>query len=416
MSTDEIRVHSERAGETLSAGTAYFVSSRSSLSTTFTYDPRYLAQLGAPAIDPRLDLVSGAQHTRGLPGAFGDGSPDRWGRNLIDKRERALARAEKRRARTLDDVDYLLGVSDHTRQGALRYSRGQEGFLAENSDVPKLISLPALLRAADDVSADPDNAAAVKALLDAGTGSLGGARPKAAVTLADGSLGLAKFPHASDQWDVMGWEATMLDLAHDAGITVPRHFLTKADGRSVLVLGRFDRDSMGRRFGYISAMTLLGSRDGEERDYGDVSDELNGTSAALRKDRVDLYDRVAFSVAVHNTDDHLRNLGLLDTGRGWRLAPLFDVNPNPDEGATRRTSIAGAASRDDEGEGLIAFATDCGLPADTAHDRLMRLARSLAVWRGKARANSVPENQLSSVGHVIDEGAALLERTAGSLS
>lgn len=93
------------------------------------------------------------------------------------------------------------------------------------STVPRLISLPELLRASDELASDEDPARAVKQLLDTGTTGLGGARPKASVRLDDGSLAIAKFPHASDEWDVMAWEATALDLLAAAGIRTPERRL-----------------------------------------------------------------------------------------------------------------------------------------------------------------------------------------------
>lgn len=109
--------------------------------------------------------------------------PRSVGRNLIARRLRAEAGSDGRPAPTLDDRDYLLGVSDETRQGALRFKTDVDDvFQHPAPDVPKLIALPALLHAANAVSRDePDNLEAIKTLLDAGTGSLGGARPKASV-------------------------------------------------------------------------------------------------------------------------------------------------------------------------------------------------------------------------------------------
>ena len=164
----------------------------------------------------------------GLPGCFQDCSPDRWGRNLIEKRLRAFALREGTGQRTLTDVDYLLGVADLTRQGALRLRHGSDSvpsgpFIDPDTVVPKLLELPRLLAAADAVARDPDDQTAVKDLLDAGSGSLGGARPKASVREGE-RLMIAKFPHRDDTWDVMAWEATALDLAEGADIS----FLTRA--------------------------------------------------------------------------------------------------------------------------------------------------------------------------------------------
>ncbi|AXH35541.1 hypothetical protein DVJ78_09085 [Humibacter sp. BT305] len=218
MTTVEVLL--DQAGGSVLVGQAYFTRQRRELSTTFLYDSDYLAA-GGMSIDPALPLVTGAQHQNGMVGAFADSAPDRWGRNLIEKAERVRAREEQRAPRRLDDLDFLLGVSDDTRQGALRYRvAGTTVFVGEPSHVPPLISLPELLRASDEVASDGDTAAAVKQLLDTGTTGLGGARPKASVRLEDGALAIAKFPHAADRWDVMAWEATALDLLGSAGIRV----------------------------------------------------------------------------------------------------------------------------------------------------------------------------------------------------
>ena len=228
---DALEVHVELAGETVLAGRAQFHRSRGKLtSTTFQYDQSYLAHTAAYPLDPALQLVSGTQQTQGLPGAFSDSAPDRWGRNLIKKRERLLALQESRRPRDFDDAEFLAGVSDITRQGALRY-RAETGagpvsaFLDPDHDVPRLLRLPELLHAADTASRNTaardtgdDGYVAVKLLLAAGTGSLGGARPKAAVLDNNGRQLIAKFPHHEDDWDVMAWEATALDLAAAAGV------------------------------------------------------------------------------------------------------------------------------------------------------------------------------------------------------
>ena len=221
-----IEVVSDANGSHRLVGQAHVTRSRGQVSTTFLYDPTYLAD-GGMNIDPALSLVPGAQYQSGLIGAFADSAPDRWGRNLIRKAERSRAREEGRVPRQLDDLDFLLGVSDDTRQGALRFRPpGSEEFLGEPSRVPRLVALPELLHASDELASDDAPSNAVKRLLDTGTTGLGGARPKASVRLDDGGLAIAKFPHSSDSWDVMAWEATALDLLETAGVRTPQHQLT----------------------------------------------------------------------------------------------------------------------------------------------------------------------------------------------
>jgi len=400
MST--VDVFMDRGGHTTRVGQAHFTRTRDQLSTTFLYDTDWLAD-GGISIDPELPLVSGAQHQRGLIRAFSDGAPDRWGRGIITKAERSRAREEGRAPRRLDDLDFLLEVSDDTRQGALRYQvPGGTAFLGAPSRVPRLISLPELLRASDELSSTDDPTPAVKQLLGTGTTGLGGARPKASVLLEDGSLAMAKFPHGSDEWDVMAWEATTLDLLEFAGINVPQHRLTRVGESSVLILRRFDRDDAGRRIGYISAMTATGSTDGERRDYADLAESIRDLSLSPRKDHHELFDRVVASVALGNTDDHLRNHGLLETRGSWELSPAFDVNPSPDRWRARSTSIMGADDPQDEVEGLIALAEECSLTPGQARERMARVGNAVVPWRDRARSHRIPETQISMMAESIE--------------
>ena len=158
---------------------------------------------------------------------------------------------------------------------------------------------------------------------------LGGARPKAAVRDRDGGLAIAKFPHREDDRDIVLWEGVTLGLAGHAGIRVPDWRIEHVAGRRVLIVRRFDRDG-DRRLPFLSAMSMLGSRDNEPRSYLEIADGLRSHGAAATRDLAELWRRVAFNVLVSNTDDHLRNHGFLyEDGLGWRLSPGYDLNPTP---------------------------------------------------------------------------------------
>ena len=413
MSTT-VEVWVEGASGPRLVGRAFFTRSNRGVSTTFTYDSGYLADDGSN-IDPFLTLVAGPQHFQGLLPAFADSAPDRWGRNLIEKKERASAREQDRRPRALDDVDFLLGVSDETRQGALRFRvPGGGRFYGDRANVPALISLPRLLAASRLITTGDDPVAAVKELLDTGTAGLGGARPKASVSMNDGSLAIAKFPHNSDQWDVMAWEATALDLLDVVGIRTPQRELIKVGGSSVLVLRRFDRTGSGLRIGYISAMTATNSRDGHVSDYVDIATAMRDLSYDLPADHRELFDRVIGSVALGNTDDHLRNHGFLAHGNLWSLSPVFDVNPTTDESKSRASSIAGADAPADEVDGLFALAAVCGLDQTEARDRMGRIAVGLRDWSDYARANGVSKREIATMGESI--GPRLQNVASGAVS
>ena len=392
---NRILAYVELDGETRAAGDTYFTFRRNRLTASFSYNREYLTLPGAYPIDPALRLTAGPWPLpQGLPGAFSDAAPDRWGRSLISKRLRAQAAAEERPTPNLDDRDYLLGVSDETRQGALRFKTEIDGeFQHPAPDVPKLIALPALLHAADAVSRDPShNLDAIKTLLDAGTGSLGGARPKASVR-DDDRLLIAKFPHHADDWSVIAWEKTALDLAEAAGITVPGRRLVNVDGHPVLLLDRFDRNRSGR-IGYISAMTLLEAQDGQPRDYTEIAEAIPDYSADTNEDLRQLWRRIAFSIAMHNTDDHLRNHGFLRGRTGWRLAPVFDVNPNPELAARRVTSVGGASTPADEVQALLLYARNFGLTDAQARGILKEVTHAAGDWESVARRNGIAEAEI----------------------
>jgi serine/threonine-protein kinase HipA len=235
----------------------------------------------------------------------------------------------------------------------------------------------------------------------------------------DGHQLIAKFPHHHDEWDVMAWEATALDLAAAAGASVPLHRLVRIEGRHVLLLERFDRTGRApstagntrgsTRVGYMSAMTLLGYRDGDHADYVDIADSLAEVSAQAKEDARQLFRRVAVSVGLNNTDDHLRNHGFLHGRGGWRLSPVFDVNPNPDL-ELRQTTIAGADLPADEAGGLLEFARSCRLTPAEARAELTQVGEALSRWRDLAVENSVPQSQLARFEDSFQAGLGTLRR------
>jgi serine/threonine-protein kinase HipA len=319
------------------AGTLYPHRGGRTDSATFTYAPQYVSSPTAYALDPALPLALGTYQTavgRALFGAFSDCAPDRWGRTLVNRREAALARAENRAARRLGEADYLLGVRDDLRQGALRFRHYDGPFLAiEEHGVPALTDLPALLDLTERAEQDTADLPDLLRLIRVGS-SLGGARPKAHVLNANGRIAIAKFPSASnDTWNVMAWEKVALDLAEAAGVTVPESRLHRLAGRSVLVVDRFDRTPAGERIGYASAMTMLEATDRDQRSYLEIAEVIEERSSDATGDLRQLWRRIVFSVLISNTDDHLRNHGFLhQRGEAWRLAPAFDLNPDPSPG------------------------------------------------------------------------------------
>jgi serine/threonine-protein kinase HipA len=286
-------------------------------------------------------LFRAATVIEGLPPAFSDSTPDWWGRQLVTRDLRLAAAAAGQPTPLLTDPDFLVGVGDQTRQGNLRFATpGTTQFVDAGSEVPKLVGLPDLLEAADRVADDDDTgvAAALKTLLDASSGAIGGARPKASVQ-ENGHLLIAKFPYREDAWDVMAWEKTALDLAERCGIEVPDSRLVNVRARHVLLLRRFDRDDAGDRVGYVSARTLSQARSSGGNDYLALVDAIEDHSGNTANDLRDLWSRIAFTVATNNTDDHFHNHGFCRSPQGWTLSPAFDINIDPQLAKPRSTAL-----------------------------------------------------------------------------
>ena len=210
----------------------------------------------------------------------------------------------------------------------------------------------------------------------------------------------------------MAWEATALDLLETAGVRTPQHQLTHVGNRSILILRRFDRTRDGGRIGYISAMTATGSSDGDQKDYADLAEAIRDLSRSPVQDLHEFYDRIIASIALGNTDDHLRNHGFLADRELWRISPVFDVNPNPDPSRPRATSIMGADAMPDEIDGLLAVANDYRLTQSEARERIRRITVSLSGWRGQARANRVPEREITMMSESIEPRLEALTRAA----
>ncbi len=334
----EIYVYMDTEGTPILMGRLYYANERGSGISSFEYAASWLAGVNDTiTLDPDLALYAGRQYISGDKGSFGifaDSSPDRWGRILMNRRETIAARKENRKPRRLTGMDYLLGVYDESRMGALRFALSEGGsFLANDSELaaPPWTSLRKLETAALAFEKDENGAAEkwLKQLLALGS-SLGGARPKANVVDIDGNLWIAKFPSKHDTYDSGKWEMVIHDLAEACGLNVPEAKLEKfSEMGSTFLVKRFDRDD-GKRIHFASAMTLLGKTDGQSDDtsYLDIASFIKANGSSPKEDLLELWKRVVFSMAVSNTDDHLRNHGFILDKKGWRLSPMYDVNPN----------------------------------------------------------------------------------------
>ena len=321
-------------------GILYVNSLKGGESYSFEYDREWLKKTSLKiTLDPELMPYSGRQYPFGktIFGLFSDSSPDRWGRVLMNKRERILAGKEDRKPAKLYDSDYLLGVYDETRLGGIRFKTEPNGaFLSDDKETaaPPWASLRTLEEASRNFE-NEDTALSEKwlnQLIRPGS-SLGGARPKATVIDPKEQLWIAKFPSKNDENDTGAWEMVTHDLAEICGLHVPEAKLEKFSKLgSTYLVKRFDR-ILNKRVHFASAMTLLGKTDGasaaEGTSYLDIAAFIKSYGAQPKRDLIELWKRIVFNMAVSNTDDHLRNHAFIFTENGWRLSPLYDVNPVP---------------------------------------------------------------------------------------
>jgi len=336
----EIFVHIDLQGKTRMIGRLWVHTGKQGESASFEYSREWRQYADSFALEPTLELGEGAFHTpkgKSLFGAIGDSAPDRWGRVLMKRLEARNAKNENRARRLLTDSDYLLMVNDFARQGALRFAEEEGGpFLATGADaaIPPIVELGRLLAASDRILENKELDQDIKALVTPGA-SLGGARPKASIVDTDGKLMIAKFPSISDEWDVELWEFLAFRMAAKAGIPTPDVRLEKVGGRNVLLLDRFDRHGE-KRIPFLSAMSMLGYSDGDQGSYLEIVEALSRHGASTTEDLKDLWRRIVFNIMVSNVDDHLRNHGFLYAGSaGWRLSPIYDLEPTPEHEKAR---------------------------------------------------------------------------------
>ena len=371
----------------------------------FEYDKTWLK--GGPAflLDPTLTLDEAPFFPGDGSSNFGvflDSSPDRWGQKLMQRREGLQARDAKRLPRGLNAWDFLVGVQDETRQGALRFRlEGTETYLgAEKNSAPPVTSLRELEAIAEALSEEKvenlDDLRRWLAVLVAPGASLGGARPKANFRDADKSLWIAKFPAADDQGDVALWEHVLHTLARRADIDVPYVRLARLNSKfHTLCSKRFDRDGQGNRVFYASAFTMLRKvENSNDASYIDIAQFIQDNGASPAADLERLFRRVAFNVCVGNRDDHLRNHGFLLGIDGWRLAPAFDVNPSPK--AQHVLSIDGSTNESDLAA-VHGSAWAYGLDAKQADDIIERVMAVVDDWELEASKQGLSAGEILEV-------------------
>ncbi|QHN03803.1 HipA domain-containing protein [Granulicella sp. WH15] len=401
--TVQVYVDLERFGQPALMGELHCQQSRSGEIFSFNYDEAWLTGPETFAFDPDLALVAGHQYPasdRANFGIFLDSSPDRWGRVLMQRRENSRARQEQRRARTLTEWDFLLGVHDETRLGALRFRVPPDGAFIDSDEhlaAPPITSLRELQAASlqfeqhINEEEHPEYERWLTQLFAPGT-SLGGARPKASVRDEKGTLCIAKFPSRQDTRDIGGWELVAHQLALKAGIIVPeaRPLRLQESPYTTFLVKRFDRTAHGGRLAFVSAMTLTQHKDGEPgASYLELIDLLQSRGADTAPDCEQLFRRVLFNILIHNTDDHLRNHGFFIGEQGIRLSPAYDMNPSVDR--TELTLAINEVETACDVEIAMAAYKDYGLTTQQADNVLQRVQKAVRSWRSAANKLHIPK-------------------------
>jgi len=319
---------------------AHFGKGRKSFS--FEYDKDWISSHEQLLIDPDLGWYSGPQFPNNKDnfGIFLDSMPDSWGKTLMQRREPQRAKEEGREPKILHDIDYLLGVFDESRMGALRFKLDPEGpFLdvASAATAPQWTSLGELQKAVNVIESDEDDENIsdwILMLIAPGT-SLGGTRPKANFTDRSNDYWIAKFPSRNDTIDKGAWEFLAYRMATKTGINMINSGISKITGKyNTFLTKRFDRIKK-ERIHFASAMTMTGNSEDNLRDnkasYLEIAEFIKFSGASNEEDLHQLWRRIVFNISISNTDDHLRNHGFVLSEKGWRLSPAFDVNPSIDK-------------------------------------------------------------------------------------
>lgn len=311
---------------------------------SFAYRREWLDAYKPLVLDPDLSNFPGPQYPTNNKenfGLFQDAMPDTWGRTLMKRREAQLAREEKRAIQSLYDIDFLLGVFDEGRMGALRFKTDPSGEFLDNNKklpTPSWSHIRELQEAARIIEEDKESENVKKhiALLVAPGSSLGGARPKANVLDDTRHPWIAKFPSAGDSIDKAAWEYLAYQLALKAGINMAPSRIEKVSGKyHTFFSKRFDREN-GERIHFASAMTMTGNNEDTVREqpgsYLEIAEAIQNYGTNIKSDLAQLWRRIVFNIAISNTDDHFRNHGFILNKNGWHLSPAYDINPSVDKG------------------------------------------------------------------------------------
>lgn len=391
-----------------------YESLRGTDSYSFCYDHNWLRQYSDLYLSADINNYTGLQFTqpdRDIFGCFGDALPDRWGRLLLNRREQIRAQEKKRPVRKLSSYDYLLGIDDYSRMGGFRFKESPDGEFI-NCDatlrIPPLTDIQVLVAASMEVEKSeernllPDKKWLLQ-LVHPGT-SLGGARPKAGVLNEEGELCVAKFPSRNDEYDISLWEHLSHLLAKEAGVEAAEtQAIATGEKYHTLLSKRFDRTTDGRRKHFASAMTLLGLTDGCNAQTGngylDIVDFILQHCCDVEANLQQLYRRVAFNIAIHNSDDHFRNHGFLLTPKGWTLSPAYDLNPTFND---HQSLLINATTNRSDLQLLLASSEEYMIGKEEATHIIEEVKDGVSQWRSMAIRIGIAKREMDLFAQVFE--------------
>jgi serine/threonine-protein kinase HipA len=399
--------------EPMLVGELGYESLRGSDSYAFKFDNNWLRQFGSLFLSADINNYPGQQYTQpghDIFGCFSDALPDRWGRLLLNRREQILATEERRPIRRLSSFDYLIGIDDFSRMGGFRFKTIPDGdFINCDSHlrIPPLADLRSLVAASMEIEKSEEQNRLpekkwIQQLVHPGS-SLGGARPKAGVRDADGCLHVAKFPSRNDDYDVSLWEHLSHLLAKKAGVNAAETSVISTGGKYHSLLSkRFDRTADGRRIHFASAMTLLGLMDGSDAQTGngylDIVDFILQNCCDVENNLRQLYRRVAFNIAIGNTDDHFRNHGFLLTPKGWTLSPAYDLNPTTNE---YQSLLINSSTNKSDLNLLLGSSEEYMIGKDEATKIIGEVTNAIKGWRRMAASLGIAKREMELLEQIL---------------
>ena len=399
--------------EPMLVGELGYESLRGSDSYAFKFDNNWLRQFGSLFLSADINNYPGQQYTqpgRDIFGCFSDALPDRWGRLLLNRREQILAAEERRPIRRLSSFDYLIGIDDFSRMGGFRFKTIPDGdFINCDSHlrIPPLADLRSLVAASMEIEKSEEQNRLpekkwIQQLVHPGS-SLGGARPKAGVRGTDGCLYVAKFPSRNDDYDVSLWEHLSHLLAKKAGVNAAEtSVISTGEKYHALLSKRFDRTADGRRIHFASAMTLLGLMDGSDAQTGngylDIVDFILQNCCDVENNLRQLYRRVAFNIAIGNTDDHFRNHGFLLTSKGWMLSPAYDLNPTTNE---YQSLLINSSTNKSDLNLLLESSEEYMIGKDEATKIIGEVTNAIKGWRRMAASLGIAKREMELLEQIL---------------